>query len=605
MKQIKLVIWDLDETFWKGTLSEGPVIPVPEHQRVVHELTCRGIVNSIASKNTFADAKACLEQQGVWDCFVFPKIAWQPKGPLLASIIEDMQLRPENVLFIDDNHLNREEARHYSPGLQTAGPEIIGGLLELEACRGKDDSALSRLKQYRLLEQKARDRQEAAGGNEAFLRSCNIRVRVCRDCTPEKERLLELINRTNQLNYTKHRLTAGELEKLLMDPSVETAYVQVTDTYGDYGICGFYALAGGVLAHFLFSCRILNMGVEHWLYHRLGCPGIDITGEVATPLAGSTPPDWISEGSPAAAADGHQGVQHKQQSVHIIIKGGCDLLQTQAYLMRGGIFAAEVDYVSDAGYRINNSHTEIVKRCTQSSLKNYGAIIDKLYFLDRSAFRTDFFSSNYHVCIYSVLDDYTRGLYRYRTSDFIIPFGDYTLDLTDQATWEYHSRRSGKHRLSPDFMEWFKNSFSFVGPIDPSSFKQNIAWLCSNIPRDRLLIILNGSEIPFGKGAQQQRWERHRALNRALEETVDGMPHAAICDVRKFVQSPADHVHNIRHYTRQVYFHIAGEINAIIEERCHVSRSFWEKQKHFLKYMLKVRENAPRKAAGKKMHALL
>ena len=30
-KKIKLVIWDLDETFWNGTISEGEVFVIPDN----------------------------------------------------------------------------------------------------------------------------------------------------------------------------------------------------------------------------------------------------------------------------------------------------------------------------------------------------------------------------------------------------------------------------------------------------------------------------------------------------------------------------------------------------------------------------------------------
>jgi len=42
MKQVKHVIWDLDETFWRGTLSEGPIDYRMENHDIVMELTQRG-----------------------------------------------------------------------------------------------------------------------------------------------------------------------------------------------------------------------------------------------------------------------------------------------------------------------------------------------------------------------------------------------------------------------------------------------------------------------------------------------------------------------------------------------------------------------------------
>ena len=56
--KIKLVIWDLDETFWQGTFSEGNVEIPDQNRRLIALLTDIGIVNSICSKN---DEKQVLD----------------------------------------------------------------------------------------------------------------------------------------------------------------------------------------------------------------------------------------------------------------------------------------------------------------------------------------------------------------------------------------------------------------------------------------------------------------------------------------------------------------------------------------------------------------
>ena len=50
---------------------------------------------------------------GLWDCFVFPKISFSPKGPIVKQILDEMHLRPENTIFIDDNNMNLREVEHY------------------------------------------------------------------------------------------------------------------------------------------------------------------------------------------------------------------------------------------------------------------------------------------------------------------------------------------------------------------------------------------------------------------------------------------------------------------------------------------------------------
>src|ERR1035437_7614536 len=101
---VKLVIWDLDETLWAGTLSEGEVNLDSARGDLIRQLNRRGIMNSICSKNDFEKVKDRLSrEEGLWDEFIFPRISWQSKGPQILQIIDDAQLRAEQVLFIDDS----------------------------------------------------------------------------------------------------------------------------------------------------------------------------------------------------------------------------------------------------------------------------------------------------------------------------------------------------------------------------------------------------------------------------------------------------------------------------------------------------------------------
>ena len=80
--KVKLIIWDLDETFWKGTLSDNgkdsTVIPIEEHKQLVKLLSYRGIINTICSKNDAQCAETELKRQKIADFFVFNSINWAP-----------------------------------------------------------------------------------------------------------------------------------------------------------------------------------------------------------------------------------------------------------------------------------------------------------------------------------------------------------------------------------------------------------------------------------------------------------------------------------------------------------------------------------------------
>lgn len=290
--KIKVVIWDLDDTLWKGILAEGDDVSLQQEcVDIIKELNRRGIVNTICSKNDYVVAKNKLVELNIWDLFVFPTIAFLPKGEMINKLLKSMNLRAQNALFVDDNSLNLKEAEFYNSGLSTLCAQDVKSILENDFLKGKDDSALTRLKQYKQLEKKVEMRNTYVD-NEAFLRESNICVEFIEVSESNFERLCELTERTNQLNFTKNRMKPDELRRLVSEVDTETKLIKVTDNYGDYGLAGYYTIKNNKLIHFVFSCRIMSMGVEQFIYNYLGRPNLTVIGECASKLDFN--PDWIS-----------------------------------------------------------------------------------------------------------------------------------------------------------------------------------------------------------------------------------------------------------------------------------------------------------------------
>lgn len=292
----KLVIWDLDDTLWKGTLAEGDEVEViDERVDLIKALNACGVVNSICSKNDFDRAKAVLEMKGLWDLFVFPEIAFEPKGALVQRIIKDMQLRAPDVIFVDDNHLNLREVEHSNESIRVvdATTDETNALLRevLQAYGGKKKS---RVEEYRILEQKRGDAKRLAlSSNEEFLATCEIKVCIVErtDNLRFAKRIEELINRTNQLNFLKTRVPEGSMAEYITQSTLhETFSVFVWDKYGYYGLVGFAAVERRKnLVHFAFSCRVMNMGIEAALAGLLYSRFKDIQG---VPVD-ATPTPWV------------------------------------------------------------------------------------------------------------------------------------------------------------------------------------------------------------------------------------------------------------------------------------------------------------------------
>ena len=279
--KVKLIIWDLDETLWSGILAEGDEIELFENRAdFIKKINNKGIVNAICSKNNFVEGEKKLKELGLWEEFVFPRIEFSPKGPIVKWIIENMQLRADNVVFVDDNHTNLMEVKHFSPEITVVNatlPEFDGFLEEI--LEKNKDVEKSRISQYRILESKLKDQEETEISNDEFLESCEIKIMISsgNQNTTFIHRIEELINRTNQLNFTNSRVQEGVLEPILVDISrYESWSIFVWDKYGEYGLVGFCLIdyekgrfTDVSLEHLVFSCRIMNMGVEEHIMSKI------------------------------------------------------------------------------------------------------------------------------------------------------------------------------------------------------------------------------------------------------------------------------------------------------------------------------------------------
>ncbi|MGD9170774.1 MAG: HAD family hydrolase, partial [Candidatus Thiodiazotropha sp.] len=81
------------------------------------------------------------------------------------------------------------------------------------------------------------------------------------------DRITQLINKTNQFNFTTERMTRAEVEALMTDDSHFTLFMQLADRFGDNGIVvivyGTYHENGMRIDGWVMSCRVFKRGVEY------------------------------------------------------------------------------------------------------------------------------------------------------------------------------------------------------------------------------------------------------------------------------------------------------------------------------------------------------
>ena len=576
--KIKLVIWDLDNTFWSGVISECEIQPVDKHCELVANLTDCGIVNSICSKNTFDVCAAKLEELGVFHYFVFQSIEWTPKGQRIRALIKSMSLRPENVLFIDDEVTNLEEAKHYSPELMVAGPQIIDDLCAFVSKLEKKDPGHTRLEQYVLLQEKNIE-QKKYSSNEEFLYASNIQVEVSRDCVGEVERLHELILRSNQLNYTKKRISKEELLDLLKDEDVESGYVSVRDKFGEYGIVGFFSVIDGSLEHFVFSCRTIGQGIEQHVYACLNYPQLKIQGDVVSMVTRAASPPWINQGvsaerdiSPSATAA--SAIDH----LRILVKGPCDLSQSMSYIKHNDSISCEFTYVAHGKGNIVEAynHSVHILGLKEYSEEQKQEIAKDCMFVDPVMLDGTFFSEEYSVIVLSTLIESNYGIYQKRNSKIQVAFGQDAYPLTDRANWpDYVSGAiyTGNNVFTEEWLARFSAEYEFVGRTKPADYIERIRRMLDYLGKQTILCLILGVEMEYLKNADpayQDRHLSHAKLNQSVRALAAECRQLRVIDINCFVKDQSDFLDNINHFTPRVYYEIAQALRSIVDQTLHV-----------------------------------
>ena len=566
--KIKIIIWDLDETFWEGIFSEEEIKPISENIQLVKDLTDFGIVNSVCSKNDKEPTEKKLDELGVGDYFVFNSIDWNPKGQKINKTLKDMGLRAENTLFIDDNHLNLEEAKFFNENIMTAMPDEIPNLIKWCGEQEKSDLNHKRLNQYKILEEKAKEKEQI-GSNEEFLLSSNIKVEIKNDCENQIDRLSEMIMRTNQLNFTKNRMEKEELVKLLSEDGVEAGYVSAKDRFGDYGIIGMYVVKNNELVHFLFSCRTIGMGIEQYVYAKLGYPKLEVVGTVIGEVDDSPIPNWINQ----EFNDNTENSKTKSEDAKVLIKGPCDLKALFSYIDLGKNSDNEFTFINERGVsdeQINHT-THIVEAKTLSEDQKE-MLYDELPFADKEMYSDLIYRKKYDVVFISVLNEANLGLYKRKETGEIVAFTEEIFPMTDRANWYGYIEGklwTGGCKFTKEFLEEFSNKYEFLGRITVEDFTKNLEFIRDNLSDDTLLVIMLGSETNFDENqfeAYKDREKKHKEYNDAARAFAQDKENTKVLDVNKYITGQESFYKNINHFIPKVYYEMAQDMIELIND---------------------------------------
>ena len=292
----KIIALDLDNTLWGGVVGEDGAwgIELSDHkegqryydfQRQLLEMKNRGIVLGIVSKNNEEDAEAAIRNHPYMllrdDEFVSRKINWENKAVNLKEMESELNLTEGGFIFIDDNPAERETIKGECPDLLVPDfPVDTSHLLEFaegiwfDYCRPlrvlRED-----LKKTQMYQNEMKRKQEISGSLnlDDYIAKLEMVADIHRMRDSELERVVQLINKTNQFNVTTKRYTQAEVEQIAANPDNAIYVACSSDKYGNSGLISVIILFESDIEvridTFLMSCRAMGRKLEDVILNEL------------------------------------------------------------------------------------------------------------------------------------------------------------------------------------------------------------------------------------------------------------------------------------------------------------------------------------------------
>jgi len=277
--EVKLVIVDLDDTLWRGVAGEDSTDTVGMTEgwplglmEALAYLKKRGVLLAIVSKNEQSRIEALwgrLMRGGLQlDDFAVRQINWRSKIENVNDVLDVVNVLPKNVVFIDDNPAERAAVAAAFPDIRTLGayPLYLRRILLWSSETQVESVTAESARRTELVQtQVQRERERTQFSREDFLSSLALEVdvfNVADRTDPRFDRLLELINKTNQFNTTgvrrqREEFTAGDASGLRLYGFA------ARDRFSDYGVVGAALLRANSIEQFVMSCRVIGLDVEN------------------------------------------------------------------------------------------------------------------------------------------------------------------------------------------------------------------------------------------------------------------------------------------------------------------------------------------------------
>ena len=294
----KVLITDLDNVLWAGLAaedgaegiqcnSEGVGFRHFLYQGLLAKLKASGVILAAVSRNDLDVAKAPIvtgKTLLMESDFVEILASYEPKSVHIRRLAESLNLGLEAFVFVDDNPIELAEVSTalslvtclQFPAHDDQLVQFLQELTVLFSRRTVSNEDRQRTDMYRRRLEVNNLSSDAGGGADLtdFLANLRMELTIFDRSAVDRERAVQLINKTNQFNLNGRRITDDEVAAILaVGGHLYTAKLDDrTGSHGETLVC-LIDENRHILA-FVLSCRVFQRQVEYaffcWLVRRHG-----------------------------------------------------------------------------------------------------------------------------------------------------------------------------------------------------------------------------------------------------------------------------------------------------------------------------------------------
>jgi len=288
----KALIFDCDNTLWKGILGEDGFDNIEmsprtkdgaifsEIQSIALALNKQGILIGLCSKNNPKDIDEVINSHPDMklreEHITINKSNWLDKVTNLRQIAKELNIGLDSLVFVDDSSfevnlikeqlpeitvLQVPERLHEYPKMLR---ENIGLFYNLSFT--KEDKKKIKMYKQQIYRESAKKRFSDI---EEYLASLELKLTIFEDNESIIPRMSQMSQKTNQFNLTTKRYTEVDIRNFVISDDSKVFSFSVSDKFGDSGVTGLCIIyfdkknQTANIDTFLMSCRIIGRNIEY------------------------------------------------------------------------------------------------------------------------------------------------------------------------------------------------------------------------------------------------------------------------------------------------------------------------------------------------------